>query len=295
MFGRNARHIGRTPVVGPQTAALRWSAGIDKTRHAVWSDTVWSAVVGADGTVYVGDAAGVRAIDPQGTMRWFTPIPDGATMPALGPGGRLYAGTASGLVALGPGGAVLWRYPSGQTDTPVVALDGTIYAIGHDLLQRPIVHAVRPDGVARWRQHIPNANDAPSIGLDGTVYVMGARSVCTIDVCFLFGRVYALDRATGRPRLIFENPDAARLLPPAIGPDGTMYTGSSITANVLYALRPDGTLRWRQPIAGGILATPALGWDGTVYVGGGDAHVYAIRSDGTLAWRYPTHGVGGPG
>jgi len=73
---------------------------------------------------------------------------------------------------------------------------------------------------------------------------------------------------------------------PAIGSDGTVYLGSPDSA--VYAVNPDGTLRWRYPAGGGISSSPAIGSDGTIYIGSDDGYLYALNADGTLSWRYLT-------
>jgi len=89
---------------------------------------------------------------------------------------------------------------------------------------------------------------------------------------------------------------------PAIGSDGTVYVKPMFD---LYAINPDGTLKWRNSTLG-IFNSPAIGSDGTIYVGSGDyrgyiqkpadvepvkRYLYAINPDGTLKWRYSTNGV----
>jgi outer membrane protein assembly factor BamB len=76
---------------------------------------------------------------------------------------------------------------------------------------------------------------------------------------------------------------------PAIGSDGTIYVGSSDDA--LYAINPDGTLKWRCLTQGSVRSSPAIGADGTVYFGSDDNHLYALDpNDGTVKWSYLTSG-----
>jgi outer membrane protein assembly factor BamB len=72
---------------------------------------------------------------------------------------------------------------------------------------------------------------------------------------------------------------------PAIGTDGTVYTGSG--AN-LYALNPDGTVKWAFSTGAEVYSSPAIGVDGTVYVGSHDYNLYAIDPTGTEKWRFAT-------
>jgi outer membrane protein assembly factor BamB len=76
---------------------------------------------------------------------------------------------------------------------------------------------------------------------------------------------------------------------PAIAPDGTIYIGSGNGA--LYAINPNGTLKWKYETGGALPASPAIGSDGTVYIGSMDRQFYAINPDGTLQWIYPTKNV----
>jgi outer membrane protein assembly factor BamB len=73
---------------------------------------------------------------------------------------------------------------------------------------------------------------------------------------------------------------------PAVGSDGVVYIGSPDSA--VYAVNPDGTLRWRYPTGGSVSSSPTIGPDGTVYVGSNDGNVYALNTDGALEWQYPT-------
>ncbi|MDD5688935.1 MAG: PQQ-binding-like beta-propeller repeat protein, partial [Caldisericia bacterium] len=58
----------------------------------------------------------------------------------------------------------------------------------------------------------------------------------------------------------------------------------------LYALNPDGTLKWKFETEGdgmhGIYSSPAIGSDGTIYVGTDDDYLYALNPDGTLKWKF---------
>ena len=73
---------------------------------------------------------------------------------------------------------------------------------------------------------------------------------------------------------------------PAIGPGGTIYVGSADGS--LFAVDPDGTLRWRYSTGGNMRSSPSVAPDGTVYVGSDDGYLYALNPNGTLKWRYNT-------
>jgi outer membrane protein assembly factor BamB len=71
---------------------------------------------------------------------------------------------------------------------------------------------------------------------------------------------------------------------PAIGSDGTIYFGS--LNDTLYALNPNGTLKWSYSTNGDIYSSPAIGSDGTIYFGSNDSYFYALNPDGSLKWLY---------
>jgi outer membrane protein assembly factor BamB len=73
---------------------------------------------------------------------------------------------------------------------------------------------------------------------------------------------------------------------PTIGSDGTIYV-SSLDSN-LYAINPDGTLKWKFKAAARFESVPALSLDGlTVYAGCDDNNLYAFNTGtGTLRWKY---------
>ena len=54
----------------------------------------------------------------------------------------------------------------------------------------------------------------------------------------------------------------------SLADDGTIYFGSS--NNNLYAINPDGTLKWSYTAGGPIYCPPSIAGDGTVYVGAND-------------------------
>ncbi|MBM3238015.1 PQQ-like beta-propeller repeat protein, partial [Candidatus Poribacteria bacterium] len=53
-----------------------------------------------------------------------------------------------------------------------------------------------------------------------------------------------------------------------------VYVGSN--DNNLYAINPDGSMKWKFKTEGYVYSSPAIGSDGTVYVGSEDDHLYAL-------------------
>ncbi len=71
---------------------------------------------------------------------------------------------------------------------------------------------------------------------------------------------------------------------PAVGPDGTVYVGSQ--DKYVYAISPEGTLRWRFLTGDWVDASPAVAPDGTVYAGSWDGKLYALTPAGAKKWDY---------
>jgi hypothetical protein len=86
----------------------------------------------------------------------------------------------------------------------------------------------------------------------------------------------------------------------AIGPNGTVFVTFRSDKHV-FAINPDGSLRWKLDTGGDGLDVPVVGDDGTVYVsdylgiisddhGSPDqeCHLYSIAAEGTLNWSLST-------
>jgi outer membrane protein assembly factor BamB len=81
---------------------------------------------------------------------------------------------------------------------------------------------------------------------------------------------------------------------PALGSDGTIYFGSQESEEgKLYALSPEGDVRWSLQFQGIVSTAITIGEDGTLYFGldvveGGtliSTYLYALNPDGSLRWR----------
>ncbi|HEY3762824.1 MAG TPA: PQQ-binding-like beta-propeller repeat protein [Verrucomicrobiae bacterium] len=73
---------------------------------------------------------------------------------------------------------------------------------------------------------------------------------------------------------------------PAIAADGTIYVGS-FDGN-LFAVSPDGQVKWKFKTPMEIKSSPAVGADGTIYFGSRDRKLYAVTPAGDLKWTFTT-------
>jgi len=73
---------------------------------------------------------------------------------------------------------------------------------------------------------------------------------------------------------------------PAVDMYDTVYLGSE--KGGLYAVNPDGSIKWKFPTSGSISSSPALDKVGNIYFGCRDRYFYSINKKGTLRWKYNT-------
>jgi outer membrane protein assembly factor BamB len=141
----------------------------------------------------------------------------------------------------------------------------------HGRCDRPEASTAITISNVRWKTSVGvRADGAVAVADDGAV-VVSARD----------GLLYCLnpDASVRWSRIV-----AGSLTDPVIGDDGTIYVGS---ADGLFALSPDGQVRWQYvpprctlPVLG-----LALGADGTVYAVA-DSSLFAVAPDGTERWQY---------
>lgn len=300
--------VGKTGVEArAPNGRLRWKRTIGDPY--LGNDKLWGTpALGSDGTVYVlgvgVEADGILyALAPNGRLKWQleTGRIGGATWnlpsPTIGRDGTVYvlnAGTT--LHAVKPNGGVRWSFTFGDHANyavPALGPDGTIYAavfakIG-DYEYQNRLYALSAGGQVRWFVELAgDTESSPAVGPDGTIYV---GSNANRDA----GQLNAVS-PEGRIRWKYDL--GTRILSsPAIGRDGTIYVAGE-RGGVLYALRPDGSLRWRFrvspcPTFGDVYvqsASPAIGGDGTVYLpfitcfqSGGA--LYAVAPNGKEKWH----------
>jgi outer membrane protein assembly factor BamB len=164
-----------------------------------------------------------------------------------------------------PPGTVLWSMEVGYGNSaPAVGEDGTVY-VGNDA---GTLFAIKPDGTVKWEVETWAGVTSPTIGADWTVYAASG------------GWLRAFT-PNGAERWASET-GGGTYSSPALGPDGTVYTSSE--DRCLYALNPDGSLRWRKSGRASDYP-PAIGADGTIYVNTYDT-LFALDAAGTTIWSY---------
>ena len=97
--------------------------------------------------------------------------------------------------------------------------------------------------------------------------------------------------ANGRVKWRFQAASDYILQRPAVGADGTVVAHDS--SGIVYALQPDGGLKWIYKTRVFAAGPPSIGLDGTVYVADSST-ITAINPDGSLKWTF-TEPPGGQG
>ncbi len=267
---------------------------------------------------FVHGVYALRASD--GAIRWHHDTTDPVISPPLVVDGVVYAGVGASLVALrASDGVQLWQRPLAVGGHPYLPLwlafsSGTIYTYGRE--QNPdqpytpgtgfgdaTVFAVQAsDGSARWSRRLdggePDQEASTPVIADGVVYVrsngLGTQALARGVPGFGLG-LHALRASDGAPLWTYP----AAVTQSAVA-GGVVYVGdlSGSSASNVVALRgTDGTLLWKQQVAGSPrddwrMSPPAVA-NGMLYVAsglasitGGDVAVKSLRvSDGRLRWQ----------
>ncbi|HVX96639.1 MAG TPA: PQQ-binding-like beta-propeller repeat protein [Polyangia bacterium] len=182
---------------------------------------------------------------------------------------------------------IAWTVRTGGpiVSSPAIAEDGTVLVASHD----DKLYAVARDGTTKWSYATGDIIfSSPAVAHDGTVYVGSDDD-----------HLYAIAPGSAKPRWIFQigscpqrigiGPEASRCdvdAGPTVGPDGVIYTGG----DGIYAVNPDGTLRWRFATGGHVASAPAVLPDGTVVAGSQDDLVYGLAPDGVKRWDFRAGG-----
>ncbi len=206
--------------------------------------------------------------------------------PALAVDGTIYIGSYDkNLYAVTAGGQIKWaHFLNGNVQSsPAIGPDGTVYVGSGD----NNLYAIYPDNSTRWTYATGGrVYSSPAVSADGSTVYVGSDD----------GKLHAVTVATGLAAWTYPATDKIASSP-AIAPDGTIYFGSY--DKKLYAVNPNGSLKWTCLTAGLIWSSPAIGPapTHTVYVASfgplpNGAVLYAVDpTTGTPTWSLPLGGL----
>lgn len=288
MFHGNYNHTGLSDVKGPRDGVLKWKVKLGPGGDAVPPNSI---AIKSNGIIFVGSGTKIKAIRPDGTIKWskrYTNVQG----PALSADGKtVYFAGNNKLVALkAKNGEKRWSYAMGDSTLfgPTIGENGDIYQGSWD----GYLYAIQPDGTLHWRYQTEGANSyPPSIGENGVIYLGAGDAHAGPD-----GNVYALKK-NGTLKWKYDT-GTERAGSPAITEDGLILVPA---APNLYALNTDGTVAWSVgPQTGGDdedggddgedlqltaaddiagIITPGVAADGTIYIGNSEGVITAIDPD----------------
>jgi len=187
-------------------------------------------------------------------------------------------GTLQGtFLAFRPDGTLKWTisvWPRTVESTPGILPDGRIAFLDSG----GTLNVVKPNGSGSWRYATGVSCScfapSPAVGRDGTIYFG------------LLEDVYAMSW-DGSLKWVHHLPSGQQFRvggPVSVAADGTVY----VPAKYLFALNPDGTVKWQSVDLFGPGGSPVIAGDGTIYVNSYDpGTLRAFDPDGTLKWTYP--------
>ncbi|ETR73052.1 MAG: hypothetical protein OMM_01246 [Candidatus Magnetoglobus multicellularis str. Araruama] len=257
-----------------------------------------SPAIGHDGTIFVGsDTGAMFAIHPDGTQKWqFQTGGRTTSSPAVYSNNVIFGSEDHHVYNVNvESGLEKWRFPTHGPvySSPAIDKSGNIYigSCDHNL------YAITPDGRRKW-SFFTNGHiiSSPSI-----VYFTNRYGVLlsTVYVGSHDNHMYALDMETGQLQWSI-NVGGDVLGTPAISNDRTIFVAGCITLGEvqlhnLYALNPDGTIKWKFEMRRGAYASPVLFSDtiksktvGMVILGSYDNSLYGLSYSGEEEWAFPT-------
>jgi outer membrane protein assembly factor BamB len=269
--------------------------------------------VASDGTIIVHDSGGyVYALSPDGGLKWIYEAGYPYGPPSVGADGTVYVGTGAIVKALNlANGTLRWQFADTTSGAlwivagPTVGPDGNVYVVTNTSSSGGGlgVFSLTPTGQLRWNNRgNPLVLEYGSVGVE---IVFGAsragRAVDQLYVTFdVPQRLYAFQLTGGQRWAVSSGAHSEGMMQPqcqpAVGPDGTVYL--TTFSALLSAFNPEnGAVRWRYtPPVGNVVSPPDVGSDGVIYFAHALGYLSAVNPNGTLRWsvsdgsilQYPT-------
>lgn len=236
------------------------------------------------------------SVSADGSLRWAVPVatPSSnlyATTPAIAADGSIFIAHRDGKVgSLTPDGEYT-EYPStglsNITSGVAISRSGMVYVTGGNSLG---LFGYNPSTDVSWTYNT-NFGGASSaligalksttvaIGTDGTVY--------SVSDATSGGIIFAVDGVTGAEKWAYTTVGAIPDGGVALGADGTVYaSGGEYLASTpsagIYAINPDGTLKWHYPSTAAVQTSPIVDSRGYIHFVDAEATYYVLTAEGEL-------------
>lgn len=288
-FRRDLAQTGRSDVMpNPDPTRARW---VFETSKGIFS----TAVIGGDGTVYIGSADryfyALDAMTGQPKWRFETAeIIDSSAL--LDDAGRVVFGSGDGHVyALDRAdGTELWRFAADEpsvTGAFIRWFEGNIGILPDGALIAPndnfCTYAIeRATGTKRWCfTTLDQTWSLPAVNVETGRLFIGNN--------FYFGQnVFAIDPATGTSLWTASTQGSVAASPLLLGTAASDLVVLGAFDGYVRAFRQDtGAQAWETPVRDHVYASPGLLADGTIIQPGADGTVYALSpATGDILWGY---------
>lgn len=238
-----------------------------------------SPAIGADGDIYIvsndrflSNDEILYSITPSGTRWWKheLDLPEKVdAFPVIGPDGTIYSGSKDTVYAFTSDGKFKWKFgiPDDRKPwlipAPAIGPDSTIYYLcnfrrGKNRFFR--LYALKPSAQPKWQYTSDVRHEvdlSPIVGSEGTIYFTCTGNKNTY--------IYAL-KPDGEVDWKFpDNEDTVKVkleekvqTSLAIDGDGTIYFGCD--DHFLYAVTPEGKLKWSYETDGPVRSSPTIGF-----------------------------------
>ncbi len=186
---------------------------------------------------------------------------------------------------------IYYGSPALSPDESTVYLGTSTALLGASATNNTLFAVVVSNGALLWSYPLGSlmVRSSPAVGPDGSITFLAEEAVSGQP-----GRIrLVLIRlsASGAPIWTFEPDVAANRVDigfsaPAVTADGTTFFASE----ALYALNPDGTIKWKAlgPAPEDLRASPVVGADGTVYFVSHNVPLTALNPEtGEILWQVP--------
>lgn len=237
--------------------------------------------------IYVASINGkISVLYSNGSLKWnYTVSGSIYSSPAAADDGTFYVATYSPpiLYALNPNGTLKWTYNADRAIYRDIAVDyaGVVYIPAGDR-----VYPINPDGSAKtdpndpWQRQLifygAELFNSPVIDINSSRLYITERAGSTATIwAYDLNGTYLWDYYIV----------GVRFNTPSLSSSGVLYV-TSPTNGKLYALNPNGTLRWTYDAGSPIYSPVAIGADGRIYFGSDNNVMHAVNPDGTVAWNY---------
>ena len=236
------------------------------------------------------------SVSADGSLRWAVPVatPSSnlyATTPAIAADGSIFIAHRDGKVgSLTPDGEYT-EYPStglsNITSGVAISRSGMVYVTGGNSLG---LFGYNPSSDVSWtyNTNFGGASSALIGALKSTTVAIGADgTVYSVSDATSGGIIFAVDGVTGAEKWAYTTVGAIPDGGVALGADGTVYaSGGEYLASTpsagIYAINPDGTLKWHYPSTAAVQTSPIVDSRGYIHFVDAEATYYVLTAEGEL-------------